>query len=503
MITSDVRLDVRDLVHSEIHAMLGGLGQGRTLGTAYDTAWGARLASRYPGRGFEDAAEWLRRNQHEDGSWGGALEHNHDRYISTLAAVVALKEVGTHSRDARRVKRGEAALWKLVGRLGRDDSDTVGFPILAAALADEADRLHLDVPRAPVRYAQGYRKKVDALFNMPVRNWLSTSLTYSFEALRDAAHAGDRVLESNGSVSISPSATAAYLLWRDDASALAYLQTVAAQEGDGSLPAASPIDLFETAWVLNQLHAVGAISAADPDVRRSLDRIWVSWSPERGVSASTYWQLPDIDDTGACFLALHWGGYPVSSEVFDAFETDDYFCTYPGETNPSLSAHLRLLAALNSPRHAGGNHRRIEKVVAVLQRMDPNGSFWWDKWHASPYYVTGAAVVALDGIADELALTRLKWILRTQNEDGGWGYLGRSTAEETAYCLRAMLHWQRRLGSLDESRIAMAARFLLSHLADEAFAPMWIAKSLYTPFYPVKAAVLSTAFDYLDWSSKI
>ena len=500
MIAAQTQVDVGDRVLAEIDQLLLELGQGKTLGTAYDTAWGARLSARYPHPEFDGALEWLRRNQHEDGSWGGRLEHYHDRYISTLAAIVALAEVGKHPRDKRRIQRGETALWKLVGMLGRDDSDTVGFPVLAAALADEAGTFGLDVPRAPIRYAKAYKKKVEALFQQPVRNWRGTSLTYSFEALRHAAHDGDQILESNGSVSISPSATAAYLLETEDAGALQYLRGMVQESG--AFPACSPIDLFETAWALNQLFGAGAIGQCDSRIRPSLDRIWNAWSPVSGVSASTHWSLHDIDDTGACYYSLSWGGYPVSAAVFDGYEADDFFCTYVGETNPSASAHIRLLAALRHAPQDNDNCRRIEKVVGVLHRLDENGSFWWDKWHSSPYYVTSAAVVSLEGIADDLAFSRLKWIIRTQNDDGGWGYHGVSTMEETAYCLRALLHVNGIRHNIDTSRINRAAAFLLKFFAFDDYPPLWIAKSLYTPLYPVKAAVLSALYEYQRWDGQ-
>ena len=141
---------------------------------AYDT-WVARLAPRYPGYGFEGALEWLRRNQYPDGTWGGPLIQYHDRFVSTLAAIVALREVGRDPRDERRVKRGENALWKIVGRLGRDDSDTIGFPIIAAALTREAARVGLDVPLPPIRFAGAYRKKVQALLDSPDRDWCAST----------------------------------------------------------------------------------------------------------------------------------------------------------------------------------------------------------------------------------------------------------------------------------------------------------------------------------------
>jgi halimadienyl-diphosphate synthase len=490
----------RDLVQSAVQTLVSQLGPGRTQGTAYDTAWGARLAPYYPGVGFEASLEWLRRNQLEDGSWGAPLTHYHDRFVSTLAAVVALAEAGNKARDRRRIQRGENALWKLVGGLGRDDSDTVGFPVVSASLADEATALGLDVPRAPIRYAVAYRKKLDSLLNQPVRDWLSTPLTYSYEALRHAAHDGDLVLETNFSVSISLSATAAYLTQRPHMGALKYISDIAKIEGSGALPNAWPINIFEIAWSLNQLGMVGAIDPDDPPVRALLDILWSAWSPEYGVSPSSHWRVADLDDTAACYVALLWGGYPVSADVFDAFEMDDFFCTYRGETNPSVSANVRLLGALRMNEADPRNQQRIKKVLTLLQKDDANGSFWWDKWHASPYYVGHSAVSALAGLAPELAHSRFKWILRTQNEDGGWGYFGPSTAEETAYCLHALLYWDRVVERIDSSRLDAAAGYLLQHVADPSYVPLWIAKSLYTPYYPVKSAIVSALYGYMQRS---
>lgn len=502
MTTPNIVSETRQLVTTEIQTLLAQLGKGKTQGTAYDTAWGARLSAHYPNEHFDAAIEWLRRNQNEDGSWGGTLTHYHDRYISTLAAIVALKEVGRHPRDKRRIQRGENALWKLIGRLGRDDSDTVGFPILAASLASEAAALGLDVPHAPIRYAAAYRRKVEHLLMQPRRNWLHTTLSFSFEALRDGATENDDLLETNDSVSVSLSATAAYLMTKRDERALQYLRSVAAEEDRGALPAVWPIDIFEIAWSLNYLRAANAIHPDQPEVRKALNFLWAVWRPEAGVSSSSHWRVPEIDDTAACYAVLNWGGYPANESVFNAFEMDDYFWCYQGETNPSLSAHVRLISALRSGPQSPRNQERIQKAVGVLYRLDENGSFWWDKWHASPYYVTSAGLRALHGIADDLAWSRYKWILRTQNENGGWGYYERSTPEETAYCLQALLYWDRNVERVDASRLDAAAAFVSRHMFDPAYVPLWIGKSLYTPYYPVKAAILSALFEYASWSDE-
>src|SRR5438093_4799611 len=88
----------------EIDALLSRLGEGHVDGVAYDTAWAARLAPLYPGYGFEEALEWLREHQAEDGTWGAPVIHYHDRFISTLAAIIAFRETGRESRDERRIK---------------------------------------------------------------------------------------------------------------------------------------------------------------------------------------------------------------------------------------------------------------------------------------------------------------------------------------------------------------------------------------------------------------
>ncbi len=502
MTTSTFTIRKRDEIELQIQSLLESLGEGRVDGVAYDTAWTARLALRYPSYGFDQSLEWLRRHQYPDGTWGGSLIHYHDRYISTLAAIVALqealKEGGGHPRDARRVKRGEDALWKLVGKLGRDDSDTVGFPILSTSLSEEAARLGLDVPQAPVRYASAYKKKVEALLNQPQRDWRNTTLIFSLEALRSGLRANDIVLEKNNSVAVSPSATCGYLLDNSHRASLEYLTAAIAKNSLGGTPALAPIDIFETAWSIYHLAMVGAINRHHPDVIRVLDQLWNNWSKDFGVATASHFPVTDIDDTAAAFIVLTWAGYPVSADVFLYYELEDHFCCYHGETNPSLSAHVRLLKALELCKDHPSYSRWVEKSVAFLQRLDENGSFWWDKWHCSPYYVNSTAISTLYPLDRVLSHSRLKWIIRTQNDDGGWGYYGESTSEETAYCLNALLWWNQNVGHIESSKLDSAANFLKFRINDNEFAPLWIGKSLYTPHFPVMSAILSTLYSYLS-----
>lgn len=500
----EARLDVAEtgllgveMLAVEIDNLLGQLGTGRVESVAYDTAWVARLAQHYPEYGFDQALEWLRRNQHPDGTWGAPLVHYHDRFISTLAAVVALQEAGRDSRDRRRVRRGEDALWKLIGKLGHDDSDTVGFPILSAALAQEAADLGLDVPMPPIRYAAPYRRKVATLLKLPAREWRGNTLAFSFEALRCAFEEGDAILESNYSVGGSPAATAGYLLTRRNDRALGYLTGLLSRDTSGAIVAMDTIDIFETAWVVAHLSLAGAIHPDIPAVRRALDNIWSVWSNETGTGYSSFFSISDIDDTAAAFSALHWGGYPVDLDVFRYYEMPEHFACYPGETNPSLSAHIRLIKALRT-QDSEQAQEWLNKAVTALRRLDENGSFWWDKWHASPYYVNSAALPVLHGLADDLARTRLKWIVRTQNDDGGWGYLRQSTPEETAYVLEALLYWDEFVERVPPDVIDAGVQYLLPQALKPINTPLYIAKTLFMPTYVVQSVILGALFRYFS-----
>ncbi|MCC6617319.1 MAG: hypothetical protein IT320_27850 [Anaerolineae bacterium] len=497
MVVARAVADDIDILNVEINKLLSELGTGKVEGVAYDTAWVARLAPRYPGYGFEASLEWLRWNQHADGTWGAPLVHYHDRFVSTLAAIVALREAGTDSGDEIRIERGEAALWQLVGKLGRDDSDTVGFPIISTGLADDAAALGLDVPMPPIRYAGAYRKKVNALLNQPVRDWRSSPLSFSLEALRSVVSVNDRVLEPNDSVGVSPAATAGYLLAVDDQKALGYLKTLLDDLGTGAIPALAPIDSFEISWSINHLGNAHAIYPEMAEVRRVLKQLWGAWSPETGMSYATYLLVHEVDDTAAAYSALHWGGYSIDPNVFSYYEADNEFCTFPNESNPSVSVNVRVLQALKLSSNHPRRQQWIKKAIGALHLLDENGSFWWDKWHTSPYYVNSSAINILHGLDDDLVHTRLKWILRTQNADGGWGYMGVSTPEETAYCLEALMYWDRTVRRIDTAALEAAARFLRKHVHDSSYTPLWIGKSLYTPYHTVRAAILAALYSYM------
>jgi len=483
-----------ETIQQAIQMLLEDLGSGKMQSGAYDTGWLARLDSRYPQMGFDSSLEWLRQHQYDDGSWGAPLLQYHDRYISTLSAVVALHEVGRHAKDQRRVRRGEDALWKLVGYLNKDDSDTVGFPLLATALTREANALGLDVPQPPIRFEAAYQRKVKVLMQQPPSFWHSNAITASFEGL-SASLPAESILAENGSVAASPAATASVLLHENNPRALAYLHNVRAIENTGGAPNFTPIDSFEINWALNSLRAADAIQPDHPRVGVLLNHLWNNWSPAEGMSYSRSLKVCDLDDTVISMLLLRWGDYPINADTLYFYEKDDHFCCYREETDPSPSANARTLTMLKffpeHPATAGWS----EKVVAALRGYDATGIFWWDKWHASPYYATSIAIEAMHDVALEMVTPRIRWILRTQRDDGGWGHLGVSTPEETAYCLSALTLWNRRVAPIAPEVMRQAASYLMTRL-DDLVIPLWIAKSLYAPTHMVRAAILGALYGY-------
>src|SRR5690606_3682995 len=96
--------------------------------------------------------------------------------------------------------------------------------------------------------------------------------------------------------------------------------------------------------------AAGAVSSDDPRVRPLLDFLYRVWDPKCGLTYSSCFKVTDLDDTAEAFMILRWGGYDVSADVFSNYEEEHHFRCFYGEANPSLSANIRLLGALQMHR---------------------------------------------------------------------------------------------------------------------------------------------------------
>lgn len=468
-------------------------GYSRVSSTAYDTAWTARLTRYYPDKGFDASVAWLRDNQFADGSWGSPLFHHHDRVVSTLAAIVALREIG-EAQDKLRITAGQTFLWHYSSKLHYDAHDTIGFPVIMHALCQDAKALDLDIPATFYNDSDKIERKLTLLNGHP-EMWRATTLHHSLEAvinyLPDSTDMdfGDDI----GCVGSSPSATVATLMKPQTTTekSMDYLQKIIAHQGDGGAPNVDRIDVVEGAWTINNLLKDDLVSPDDPAVRRVLDALWDIWSDEIGVSFSSSFNVPDLDDTSVAFGVLRWGGYPASADIFEGYESEHHFNCFRGELDPSLSAHIRMLAALQWAKDDPRYDRWSQKIIKLLRDYDRNGYFWFDKWHASPYYLTAPTVWLLHGIVDDIIPPRIKWIIRTQNEDGGWGFFGQSTVEETAYCLQALMFADQNIEPINRDIIVAGADYFMSQMDAVDLPPLWIGKGLYTPYFVVESSIIA------------
>lgn len=507
------------------HKLLNEIGPGRMMCTAYDTAWIARLVELGEPMG-QQALDWLRENQLPDGSWGASEPHYfHDRLISTLAAIIALGKWGDQ-RDCIRLQRAILGLDISVRGLRADPvGETVGFEMIAPSLLAEVhalgllkrqadhDLLRSAYPFRPERLMctesdSGQRGNDNVLAHLGVRRTkklqslpkgkISRHVTIAFSAEMvgtDGLHLLDidNLQESNGSVGHSPSATAHFVLHArpEDPAGLAYLRKTILENGNcGGVPDVAPFDNFERAWTLWNLSLPtgGMDDATLALCQPHLDFLEKAWKPGLGVGFAADYTPKDSDDSGLIFDVLARYGRKMDIETLLSYEKEDHFRCYALESNPSISANIHVLGALNQAGFPA-NHPAVKKVVNFLHCTRYLDMFWFDKWHVSPYYPTTHAIIAAEQYAHGLEDNAVEWILSTQNANGSWGYYA-SSAEETAYCLQALLIWKRSGHWVAKDPIKRGLDWLEGHM-DPPYMPLWIGKSLYSPTLVVRSAILS------------
>lgn len=478
-----------DIAHNTAQ-LLKDMGPGQMTSAAYDTAWVARLAKLGEPRGIA-ALAWLRENQLADGTWGAeSPKYYHDRLVCTLAAAIALTTNGIPG-DLERVDRAKIALETIIADLAREGTiDTIGFEMIVPTLFSEAASLGIIQRHDYADMERLNRRRAAKLARLP-RGVISRHVTLAFSA-EMAGPDGKRLLdldnlqEANGSLGHSPSATAYFVLnvAPGDAAALEYLYRIPVD--DGGIPFASPFANFERTWTLWNLSIGGAL---DDDLRAlcqpHVDALEQDWIPGDGIGFDPGYSPKDADMTSVTFEVLRRFGRSADVDAILSFEEADYFRCYALESNPSISVNIHVLSALRQAGF-GVNHPSVQKIIRFLHDMQ----FWFDKWHVSPYYPTSHAIIACAGFYDDLIRDAISWILSTQNEDGSWGYF-MPTAEETAYCLQALMAWKHCGQPVPENTLRQGIEWLSDHMTPP-YPPLWIGKCLYTPVLIVRATILST-----------
>jgi halimadienyl-diphosphate synthase len=468
------------------------IGKGEMAGTAYDTAWVASIPDlEQPDRpAFPQALDWLRLHQHSDGSWGAETEYYHDRVLSTLVACIVLAEWRRDEWADFQIEAGLKSIWRNATSLQRDPNDLVGFELILPTLLQRARTLGFRLPYSHFDLYQVQRTRKLELIPQTLLYSRNVTSTFSLEFLGDQADRsrleGD-LQEDNGSIASSPSATSYFLRQTRNGQAMAYIDTLV-HRVKGAIPAAIPIDIFERAWTLYNLYLVE--NRFPPEALGCIDELAERWT-RQGVGFGTFSSVQDLDDTSLTFDMLVRAGKQPDPSVLQLFELEDHFMCQAYERNPSISAHVHLLDALGASPRFPGWQRMVDKTVSFLEHSKTYGTFWFDKWHCSPYYTTSHAIIAALDIAPLLVQEAIPWLIQTQRPNGGWGYLD-DTAEETAHSLQALLVYHRKGGRVPPQVFAQAVNYLERSVERQNahYRALWLCKALYSPTWIVHSTIL-------------
>lgn len=523
---------------------------GRTSPSVYETGRLVGLAPWLPGHA--ERIDHLLRTQRPDGGWGPPEGY---ALVPTLSATEAL--LATYRRDGRPADAAAGAALRtldrwLCPRSGLTLADTPAVDLIVPALVARINE-HLDgiddppgedPRRWPDGWPDGLRLPLPAGITanrlVATRRAIAAGaaipekLLHALEVVGELARGAPGVRPvAPGTIGASPAATAAWLggpeppmLGGPDplrrggpgpsgsgaAAARRFLARVI-RSGGGVVPCAIPITVFERAWVLGGLVRVGLV----PAVPRKLVRGLAAAVGPAGAAAGP--GLPaDSDTTSVVLYTLARLGEPTAAESLWRYDTGAHFCTWVGEDGSSTSTNAHLLEALGQGVAAGppgGAHRRDPpggahrldhaggaRHAAVVRRLSdwlcerqlPTGE-WHDRWHASPYYATLCAALALDrygsGPAALHAVARaVDWILDTQRADGSWGRWA-GTVEESAYAMQVLLA----AGRPTRERVGVAAArgyaYLVDAVGHDDDPPLWHDKDLYAPYAIVRSATLA------------
>jgi halimadienyl-diphosphate synthase len=470
-----------------------GSTRNKKRGAAYDTAWAARIINERGKPVFPECVGWLRENQRKDGSWGSCILNYHDRILSTLSSIIALREIGGNKYSIY-IQKGEAYIWENIGNINQDTCRLIGSELLFPSLMQEAESMGLNVPSHVKLYqeeCEAKLRKVDkSLWYSPL-----TTLSFSLEFLGDNVDEDQLPMTQlpNGSIGNSPAATAFFLRYKKNTEAITYLRKVLSLTGDGSIMTVYPTDVFEYGWTMYNLMLADLYFEQYTDICDYL----LDHMGRSGLGPSVESPVPDADDTAVVSKILHAMGCPVDAGTFDPYDAGDYYLTFNFESDASVSTNVHVLDFVKSCTEFPNREDVIERLIRFLKREMHSQEFWMDKWHISPYYPTSHAVFALCDIEPTLTEQAISWIFGTQNDNGTWGYNG-GTLEETSYCMQALLYYHQKVDHIDLDSVSRAFSYFDHNLQPflNILPELWIGKVLYCPKNVILSSIVSASTMY-------
>jgi halimadienyl-diphosphate synthase len=481
--------------------------------SAYDTASAAMSLAGIPQAAsvVTGCLSWLVTRQRADGSWGASVPEPHDTLVSTLAAALALRLAsadGDGVVDFAPAEDVARAIARAIGFLAgftpglRDRiaalpgaTESVAFELIVPHLATRAAAAGLPLEFADLAWIDELRARKISLIS--AASIPGSSVAHCVEVLDfDLDDATVRALiGGDGSVGCSPSAAAFVYGRTRDPAVFGLLDKASATTPGAGLPTIYPFDLFDECWTLHYL-AAGGIPV---DTLRPAVEALSALADGAALGMARYGVGVDADDTAVLLWLRNLCGLDCEFDALDRFAGPAGFLTYEYERNFSMSTNAHVLRTLRA--HPNPSPAHLDAAVSALRRHRVGGAYWTDKWHLSPYYVTGEAVVALEGIAEDLHEAAVAWILETQHADASWGIDGGS-CEETAYAVLALMN-----GTAGDPEVRGAVEraigYLRAHHETQQLRELWIGKVLYCPFRVVRSAITAALMRFDSWISLV
>lgn len=490
---------------------------------------------------------WLLATQADDGGWGDAVTDAANINATSLAlGALAYTEPArpdTETAEARR--RGETRLeafggWRAVGDPNRC---TLSGPCrTVAALAGILDwrrikRLRPEVIFLPAPVRRTISTTYPAYLSIAMLHaataphTLNRLPTYP-DAVRRAMDWLGRAQGPNGSFEESAFLTSviitcmtasghADLPWLP--AAIRFVAT--SQREDGGWPIDRDLETFDTDMAVFAFTSAGEPTPEADHVRSWLlsrqltDRCFPTGARPGGWAWAMPAGWPDSDDTAYTLLALRALGEPARSQALQrgARWLERMQCSNGGWSTfvrnssmpfdhdcPYVTGHA--LSALHAVGRLAERPMILERALAYLRRAQRYDGSFASIWFRE---ATSGTASVLEALADcalldmPMATRAFDYLLRGQNDDGGWSGLRLmpSTAEETSWAVMALLR-----GAQSEA-VSEAVRRGCAWLAreqrpDGTWAPapiglyysaMWYADSYYAVTLPAQALARARA----------